>query len=91
MVKPEFLDFVNYNICKAYSEKYGSQESSKFFRRVGEIGFQELIRAEKIVFPNNEPYLVLKTIGKFLEDMGYMSKINLTKVEAEPLTVTTAS
>lgn len=79
MVKPEFLDFVNYNICKAYSEKYGKEAAEEFFRRVGEIGFGELKRM--VEFPSKEPYDVLTTVGKFLEDMGYMSKIQLSKVE----------
>ncbi|RLI07800.1 hypothetical protein DRO42_07495 [Candidatus Bathyarchaeota archaeon] len=79
MVRPEFLDFVNYNICKAYSEKYGREAAAEFFRRVGEIGFQEL--RKMVEFPSSDPYEVLRTVGKFLEDMGYMSKIRLTKVE----------
>ncbi len=34
-----------------------------------------------VEFPSSDPYEVLRTVGKFLEDMGYMSKIRLTKVE----------
>jgi hypothetical protein len=78
MIKPEFLDFVNYNICKAYSEKYGKAKAEDFFKRVGEIGFNELRKL--IEFPSEEPYDVLKTVADFLEDMGYMTKINLTNV-----------
>ena len=79
MIKPEFLDFLNYNICKAYSERYGKEKAEVFFKRVGEIGFTEL---EKFLeFPCKEPYDVLKTVADFLEDMGYITKINLTKVE----------
>jgi len=79
MVKPEFLDFVNYNICKAYSEIHGKDEAVGFFRRVGEIGFEQL--RGMVDFPSADPYEVLKAVGGFLEDMGYMSKIQLTKVE----------
>lgn len=79
MIKPEFLDFTNYNICKAYSEKFGKEEAEKFFRRVGEIGFSEL--RNLVDFSSTEPYEVLKIVASFLEDMGYMTKINLTNVE----------
>jgi hypothetical protein len=79
MIKPDFLDFVNYNICSAYSEKYGKEKAEAFFRRVGEIGFSEL--KNMVEFSSDEPYEVLKTVADFLEDMGYMSKIELTKVE----------
>ncbi|MEM2927309.1 MAG: hypothetical protein QW220_06385 [Candidatus Bathyarchaeia archaeon] len=79
MVRPEFIDFLNYNICKAYSELYGKEAAEAFFRRVGEIGFQEL--RKMVEFPSSEPYDVLRTIAEFLENMGYMSKIKLTKVE----------
>ncbi|MBS7609035.1 hypothetical protein KEJ19_00485 [Candidatus Bathyarchaeota archaeon] len=79
MVRPEFIDFLNYNICKAYSELYGKEAAEAFFHRVGEIGFQEL--RKMVEFPSSEPYDVLRTIAEFLERMGYMSKIKLTKVE----------
>ena len=79
MVRPEFLDFVNYNICKAYSEMHGKDAAVGFFRRVGEIGFQEM--RKMVDFPSSDPYEVLKTVGEFLERMGYMSRIQLTKVE----------
>ncbi len=85
MVKPEFLDFVNYNICKTYSEKYGKERAEEFFRRVGEIGFEELNKM--VDFPSSDPYDVLRTVGKFLEDMGYMSKIQLTKVEEDEVVI----
>jgi len=78
-IKPEFLDFVNYGVCKALSEKYGKEASVDIFRRVGEIEFENL---KKIVeFKGYEPYEVLRTVGKFLEEMGYMAKISLTEVE----------
>ena len=85
IIRPEFIDFVNYNICKAYMEYYGKEAGIGFFRRVGEIGFQEL---RKIVdFPSSDPYEVLKTVGEFLERMGYMSKIQLTKVEENEVVI----
>jgi hypothetical protein len=78
-IKPEFLDFFNYGVCKALSERYGKEAAADIFRRAGEIEFENL---KKIVeFKGREPYDVLRTVGKFLEDMGYMAKISLTKVE----------
>jgi len=85
MVKPEFLDFVNYNICKAYSEIHGREAAEEFFRRVGEIGFKEL--QKRIEFPSREPYEVLKRVGEFLEEMGYMAKIQLTKVAEDEVII----
>jgi len=84
-VRPEFIDFVNYNVCKAYSELHGKDSAVDFFRRVGEIGFQEL---RKIVdFPSPSPHDVLRTVAEFLERMGYMSKIRLTKVEEDEVII----
>lgn len=77
-IKPEFLDFINYNICKAYSETHGKEAAEAFFRKVGRIGFQELMR--RIEFPSREPYEVLRRVADFLEEMGYLAKIKLTKV-----------
>ena len=85
MVRPKFLDFVNYNICKAYSEMHGKDAAVGFFRRVGEIGFQEL--RGMVDFPSSDPYDVLRTMGEFLEGMGYMSKIQLTKVEEDEVII----
>jgi len=79
MVKPEFLDFVNYNICKTYSRKYGKEACAAFFREVGETGFGELRKI--IEFRSSEPYEVLRTVANFLESMGYLAKIQLKKVE----------
>jgi hypothetical protein len=77
-IKPEFLDFFNYGICKALSERCGKEAAADIFRRVGEIEFENL----KIVeLKGREPYDVLRAVGKFLEEMGYMAKISLTKVE----------
>lgn len=78
MVRPEFLDFVNYNICKAYSELHGPEAAEEFFRVVGKIGFRELQRL--IDFPSRKPHEVLKRVGEFLEEMGYMARIELRKV-----------
>ena len=78
-IKPEFLDFVNYGVCKALSERYGKEAAADLFRRAGEIEFENLKRIIK--FKCREPYEVLRTVGKFLEEMGYMAKISLTKVE----------
>lgn len=85
MVKPEFLDFINYNICKAYSELHGREAAEEFFRLVGEIGFRELQR--RVEFPSQEPYDVLKRVGEFLEEMGYMAKIQLTKVSEDEVII----
>lgn len=84
-IKPEFLDFVNYNICKAYSETYGKEAAEAFFRKVGRIGFQELRR--RIEFPSREPYEVLRRVASFLEEMGYLAKIYLTKVEEDEVII----
>ena len=79
MISPQFLDFVNYNICEAYSEFHGKDAAVVFFRRAGEIGFQEL--RKMVDFQSSDPHDVLRTVSEFLEKMGYMTKIRLTKVE----------
>ena len=85
MVRPEFIDFMNYSICKAYSELHGKDAAMNFFRRVGEIGFQELRKTSG--FPSSSPHDVLRTVAEFLERMGYMSKIRLTKVEEDEVII----
>jgi len=85
MVRPEFIDSINYNICKAYSELHGKDAAMNFFRRVGEIGFQEL--RKMVGFPSSSPHDVLRTVAEFLEKMGYMSKIRLTKVEEDEVII----
>ncbi|MBS7638284.1 hypothetical protein KEJ49_05300 [Candidatus Bathyarchaeota archaeon] len=84
-IKPEFLDFINYNICKAYSETHGKEAAEAFFRKVGRIGFQEL--RSRIEFPSREPYEVLRKVASFLEEMGYLAKIQLTKVEEDEVII----
>jgi len=84
-IKPEFLDFVNYGVCKALSDRYDKEAAVEVFRRAGEIGFENL---KKVVeFKSREPYQVLKTVGNFLEEMGYMAKISLTKVEENEIII----
>ncbi|MCD6263011.1 hypothetical protein J7L60_01185 [Candidatus Bathyarchaeota archaeon] len=84
-IDPRFLDFINYGICKALSERYGKEAAAEVFRRAGEIEFEEL---KKIVeFKSREPYEVLRTVGKFLEEMGYMAEIRLTKVEEDEVII----
>jgi len=78
-IKPEFLDFVNYNVCKSFSERCGKEAAADIFRRAGEIGFENL--KSIVEFKSHEPYEVLRTVGEFLEEMGYMARINLTRVE----------
>ena len=38
-------------------------------------------------FPSIDSYEVLKTVGVFLEEMGYMSKIQLSKVEEDEVII----
>jgi len=77
-INPDFLDFVNYAVCKALSERYGKDESAELFRRAGEIGFGELCRL--VGFVSTDPADVLREVGMFLERMGYMARINLESV-----------
>ncbi|MFB0543393.1 MAG: hypothetical protein ACETVR_01300, partial [Candidatus Bathyarchaeia archaeon] len=84
-INPKFLDLFNYGICKALSERYGKEDAAEIFRSAGEIEFEEL---KKIVeFRSHEPYEVLKTVGGFLEEMGYMSEIRLTRVEEDEVII----
>jgi len=85
MARPEFIDFINYNICKTYSELHGKEAAVDFFRRVGEIGFQEL--RKMVDFSSSNPHDVLRAVAEFLERMGYMSKIQLTKVEEDEVII----
>lgn len=84
-INPKFLDLFNYGICKALSERYGKEAAAEVFRRAGEVEFEELKRI--VEFKSREPYEVLRTVGEFLEEMGYMAEIRLTKVEEDEVII----
>lgn len=77
-VDPRFLDLVNYGVCSALSRTHGREGAERVFRLAGEIAFKELNR--RLRFESLEPYDVLRAIARFLEESGYMERIELTKV-----------
>ena len=84
-ISPEFLDFFNYGVCKSLSERFGKETAAEIFRRAGEIEFEELKKL--VAFKSREPYEVLTTVGKFLEKMGYMARIELKRVEDDEVLI----
>jgi len=76
-VRAEFLDLVNYAVCSAVSKCFGSTEAEKLFGLAGKIGYNEL-RTKRDV-ETTDPIDLLKRIAQFLEEMGYMERIEVKR------------
>lgn len=79
-VTPDFFDFINYNICRAVSERLGSEEAVEIYERAGEIGYAELKKTGRIQTGGQDPLDVLIQIVKFLEENGYMGRIEINRL-----------
>lgn len=97
-VKPEFLDTINYSICRAVNEHFG-EKSAKFFREVGDYHLDEAVRRGFVkIDRDRKPLDNLIEIAKYLESTGYMDKIIINRlsedealVEMHGVSVTTSS
>jgi len=97
-IKPEFLDTINYSICKAVNE-YLDEKATKFFRRVGEYHLDEAMRRGLVrIERNRKPLDNLIEIARYLESTGYMENIVIERlsedealVEMHGVSVTTSS
>ena len=97
-IKPEFLDTINYAICRVVNEHWG-QKSVEFFREVGEHHLDEAVRRGFVkIDSNRKPLDNLIEIAKYLESTGYMEKIIINRlsddeafVEMHGVSVTTSS
>ena len=80
MIKPEFLDVINYSICQAVNE-YAGQKAKDFFRRIGEYHLDEALKRRLLTIePDDKPLDVLIKIAKYLESTGYMERISINKL-----------
>ncbi len=77
-IEPQFLDLVNYGVCSTLSKLYGVEDTEKIFRLAGETNFREL--KKRIRIDSSTPIATLGDIASYLEESGYMNKIELTKV-----------
>jgi hypothetical protein len=97
-ISPEFLDVINYAICRA-GDDFLQAKAVHFFRKVGEHHLNEALERKLIkVEADDKPLDVLIKIAKYLESMGYMKKIFINKlseteaiVEMHGVTVTKSS
>jgi len=79
-VSAEFLDTINYAICRVVNDYLG-EEASKFFVKVGEYNLEEALRRGLIKLdPNLGPLDNLIAVAKYLESAGYMEKISIVKL-----------
>jgi hypothetical protein len=79
-VNPDFFDFVNYNFCRAISEHVGRDGAADVFQRAGEIGYAMLKERGVIQTDGQGPMDVLVQIVRFLENNGYMGRIELNRI-----------
>jgi uncharacterized protein YcsI (UPF0317 family) len=86
-VSPDFFDFVNYNFCRAISEHVGREQAVKVFERAGEIGYTTLKGQGAIRTDGQSPLDVLVQIVRFLEENGYMGRIELNRISETEMQV----
>jgi hypothetical protein len=79
-VNPDFFDFVNYNVCRAISERVGREAAAEVFERAGEIGYTTLKQQGVVQTEGQRPLDVLVQIVRFLEENGYMGRIELNRI-----------
>ncbi|MDK2384119.1 MAG: hypothetical protein QI199_04835 [Candidatus Korarchaeota archaeon] len=87
-VRPEFLDIINYAICSAVNEFLGPEKAREFFRRVGEHHLEEAMRRGLISLEGRKPLDALLGIARYLEDMGYMGRIEIERLSDTEAIVT---
>lgn len=79
-IKPEFLDVINYAICRAANEEFG-ERTKDFFRKVGEHHLDEAVKRGFVSLnPDEKPLDNLIGIAHYLESTGYMKKIFIEKL-----------
>jgi len=85
-MNPEFLDVINYSICRAVNAHF-REKSAQFFREVGEHHLEEAVRRGFVkIEPDRKPLDNLIGIARYLESTGYMEKIVIDRLsESEAL------
>ena len=82
-MKPEFLDIINYSICRAVNEALGP-DSVEFFRKVGEHHLDEAVRRGFVkVDLKGKPLDNLIGVARYLESTGYMEKIIIDRLSED--------
>lgn len=85
MLDADFLDLITYGMCKAISKTVGTEEATKVLRLAGEVNFDELRKF--LATQETDPVRVLRKVANYLEDVGYMKKINVIKTAENRLTI----
>ena len=79
-ISVEFLDTINYAICRVVNDYLGD-EASRFFVKAGEYHLEEALRRGLIKLdPDAGPLDNLIGVAKYLESVGYMEKISIVKL-----------
>lgn len=79
-VKPEFLDVVNFAICKTVNEIL-DKGAPDFFKKVGEYHLDEAMKRGYVKIDNHDrPLDVLIGIANYLESVGYMGGIVIDRL-----------
>lgn len=82
-IKPEFLDIINYSICRAVDE-FLRERATEFFEMVGEYHLDEALKRDLLrMEPNDKPLDILIKIVRYLESTGYMEKITINKLSEQ--------
>lgn len=77
-IRAEFLDLVNYAVCSAVSRTFGRTEAEKVFQLAGKIAYDELMAKREP--ETKDPIDLLKWIAGFLEESGYMDRIDIKRL-----------
>ncbi len=82
-IKPEFLDIINFAICRAANEFVGDK-AIDFFERVGDYHLEEALARGFVKLDRTQsPLNNLIEIARYLESTGYMERIVINKLSEQ--------
>lgn len=82
-ISPEFLDIINYSVCRAVNEYLG-ERAIELFRKAGEHHLDEAMSRGLVkIDQTRNPLDNLIEIARYLESTGYMEKISIERLSED--------
>jgi hypothetical protein len=79
MIRADFLDLINYGICRAVSEAVGPRRAEGILRQAGRYNYKQL-KATRDDLQAQDPLATLENIAKFLEEVGYAKRVVVNRL-----------